>query len=259
MPRAQRPEQTSGPAYPITSVDNALRLLRLVGDRQQLRLSDASRYLGVAHSTAHRLLAMLAHHDFIRQDAVSRSYVPGPALLEVGLAAVHKMDVRARARPALEELAAQFGETVHLAVREGDKVRYLDAIESTKALRVASRIGTALPANCSSVGKAMLACLTAAELDQLYPQGDPLPAKTERSLTTRDALDAQLTAVRRRGYAINVEESEEGVASVAAAIRNSDGRAIASLSIATPANRMTAKRRRELAEALVRAARGLSG
>jgi IclR family acetate operon transcriptional repressor len=145
-----RSEETPGPTYPIGSVDNALRLLRLVGERQQLRLSDAGQYLGVAHSTAHRLLAMLAHHDFVRQDPVSKLYLPGPALLEVGLAAVQKMDVRARVRPILEQLSAQFGETVHLAVRETTRVRYLDAIESTMALRVVVRTGTVLPANCTS-------------------------------------------------------------------------------------------------------------
>ena len=241
--------------YPIGSVDKALRLLRLVGERQQLRLSDAGQYLGVAHSTAHRLLAMLAHHDFVRQDPVSKCYVPGPALLEVGLAAVQKMDIRARTRPVLEQLAAQFDETVHLAVREVTGVRYLDAIESTKALRVAARTGTVLPANCTSVGKTLLADLTTAELHLLYPDGKPLPRETEHSVVSRDALDAELEAVRQRGYAANVEESEEGVASVAAPIRNAEGRAIGSISIATPRSRMTPKRRREMVDALLAATR----
>jgi IclR family acetate operon transcriptional repressor len=250
-----RSEETPGPTYPIGSVDNALRLLRLVGERQQLRLSDAGQYLGVAHSTAHRLLAMLAHHDFVRQDPVSKLYLPGPALLEVGLAAVQKMDVRARVRPILEQLSAQFGETVHLAVRETTRVRYLDAIESTMALRVVVRTGTVLPANCTSVGKVLLAELTTAELHQLYPDGQPLPAETEHSVVSRDALEAELEAVRQRGYGVNVEESEEGVASVAVAIHNSEGRAVASISIATPKSRMTPKRRRQIADALLAAAR----
>lgn len=258
MRKAVDTEESPGPTYPITSVDNALRLLRLVGEREQLRLSDASSYLGVAHSTAHRLLAMLVHHDFIRQDPVTKIYVAGPALLDVGLAAVHKMDIRGRARPVLERLAAQLNETVHLAVRENTRVRYLDAIESTKMLRVASRTGAVLPAHCTSVGKVLLADLSPAQLDELYPKDVPIPAQTHRSLTTRAELDAQLATTRRHGYAVNREESEDGVSSVAVAVRNGDGSAVAAISVATPANRMTTARRREIAQTLFDAVTGLS-
>ena len=75
------------PAYPIASVDHALRLLMLFRDRPRVRLSEASEYLGVAHSTAHRLMAMLAYHGFVRQEPGSRAYLAGPALVEIGLAA----------------------------------------------------------------------------------------------------------------------------------------------------------------------------
>ena len=75
-------EDGAEPAYPIRSVDNALRLIRLFNERDTLRLTDACGYLGVAHSTAHRLLAMLVHHGFVQQDPQSRTYRPGPTLLE---------------------------------------------------------------------------------------------------------------------------------------------------------------------------------
>ena len=138
----QKPESSPAPAYPIASVDNALRLLVLLRDRPRVRLSEASEYLGVAHSTAHRLMAMLAFHGFVRQEPDSRAYVAGPVLTEIGLAAVRELDIRMHARPALEQLAAALGETAHLAVLEGDSVRYLDAVESPRALRVAARTST---------------------------------------------------------------------------------------------------------------------
>jgi IclR family transcriptional regulator, acetate operon repressor len=130
-------------------VDNALRLLMLFRDTPRVRLSEASGHLGVAHSTAHRLMAMLAYHGFVRQEPGSRAYVAGPALVEIGLAAVRELDIRLHARPVLESLAASLRETVHLAVLEGGNVRYLDAVESPHALRVASRTGSALAANCT--------------------------------------------------------------------------------------------------------------
>ena len=122
-----RPESETGPAYPIASVNNALLLLLLFREQPRVRLTDACKYLGVAHSTAHRLLAMLAHHGFVQQEPVTRAYIAGPALVEVGLAVVGSLNVREQARPVMEELAAELGETVHLGVLEGNQVRYVDA------------------------------------------------------------------------------------------------------------------------------------
>ncbi len=231
-----RPE-AAAPAYPIASVDNALRLLMMFRGQPRVRLSEASEYLGVAHSTAHRLMAMLAYHGFVRQEPESRAYTAGPALVEIGLAAVRELDIRLHARPVLEQLAAALGETVHLAVLEGGNVRYLDAVESPRALRVASRTGTALAANCTASGKALLAQLPADEAAALIGGPGPLPALTGRSITDRARLRAELARVRARGCAVNVEESEEGVASVAVAVRGL--RQPAALVVSAPVARMT--------------------
>src|SRR3954454_11250642 len=89
-------------ALPATSVDNALRLLELVGQRQALRVAEAADLLGVARSTAHRLLAALRRRGFVTQDRPNGAYRPGPALAEAGLAAISRIDLRAIARPVLE-------------------------------------------------------------------------------------------------------------------------------------------------------------
>ena len=238
----------SRPAYPIASVDNALRLLMLFRDTPRVRLSEASEHLGVAHSTAHRLMAMLAYHGFVRQEPGSRAYVAGPALVEIGLAAVRELDIRLHARPVLESLAASLGETVHLAVLEGGNVRYLDAVESPRALRVAARTGSALAANCTASGKAMLAELPDDEVSAIFAGQDALSALTSRSITSCARLLAELREVRARGCAVNVEESEEGVASVAVAVRGprpgQPGRPrrrppAAALAVSGPVSRMT--------------------
>jgi IclR family transcriptional regulator, acetate operon repressor len=232
------PEQAGRPAYPIASVDNALRLLRLFREHPRVRLSDASDHLGVAHSTAHRLLAMLAYHGFVRQERDSRAYVAGPALVEIGLAAVRRMDIRLHARPVLEELAAELAETVHLAVLEGATVRYLDAVESSRALRVAARTGAALPANCTASGKAMLAELPDAEVAALFSDAAALPGLTRRSVTRPAELARELRLVRERGYALNSEESEDGVASVGVAVRGPQGGPAAALVLSAPVTRL---------------------
>ena len=181
-----RPESETGPAYPIASVNNALLLLLLFREQPRVRLTDACKYLGVAHSTAHRLLAMLAHHGFVQQEPVTRAYIAGPALVEVGLAVVGSLNVREQARPAMEELAAETGETVHLGALEGNQVRYVDGLESERALRVVARTGTLAPAHCTSLGKALLAQMTDEQVCGLYPaSAEPFPARTDRSITTQ--------------------------------------------------------------------------
>jgi IclR family acetate operon transcriptional repressor len=245
------------PQYPIESVDNALRLLLMFRDRGEIRLSEAREALGVAQSTAHRLMAMLAYHDFVRQDPGSRAYRAGPALVDVGLSVVRAMDIRAIARPFLENLMQQVGETVHLATLEGPGARFLDAVESEHALRVAGRTGRVLPAHATSVGKAMLAALPDAELDRIYPS-ETLPAQTARTITDKSALRAELGRVRKRGYASNAGESEEGVSSIGVAVVNSSGRPVAAVSVAAPVSRMSPAVARQAAVPLAETARQIS-
>lgn len=250
MQTQSHPENSRRAAYPITSVDSALRLLKLFQISDSVRLTDACAYLGVAHSTAHRLLAMLMQHGFVRQDARTRAYLPGPTLIEVGLAVVQRMDVRKQARPMLEELAGRVQETVHLVKLEGNQARFIDAVEGPRTLRVAPRTGTMLPAHCTSAGKVLLAELSVQELRRLYPQGLPLETRTEHSLTSFSELMKVLEGVREAGYASNDEESEEGVGSVAYAIRSATGEAIGSVAAAIPTSRLTPQVRAEVLKAL---------
>lgn len=226
------------PAYPIESVDNALRLLLLVETQPALRVSEASEALGVAPSTAHRLFAMLQYHGLVRQDPSTKTYGPGPALLKFGLSVVRDLDLRQVARPALERVSAELGETVHLVVLQGSEVLFVDCVESTKALRVVSRVGAMLPAHCTSVGKALLAELSPQELRVLYPDSK-LAGLTSNSITTRSKLESQLEGVRSRGYSTSTGESEDGVGSVGVAVVGSSQRAIAAISAAAPLSRLS--------------------
>jgi DNA-binding IclR family transcriptional regulator len=243
--------EKKSPAYPISSVDNALRLLQLFREQESVRLTEACAYLNVAHSTAHRLLAMLVHHGFVRQDERSRAYRPGPTLIEIGLAVVQKMDIRGQARPLLELLSKKFDETVHLITLEGTQVRYLDAVESSRALRVAPRTGSLLPAHCASGGKVLLAELSDAQLRELYADPATLTQQTDRSLSSLAQLTAALDEIRACGYATNYEESEEGVGSVAIALRNHQAEAVASVAVAVPTSRLSQSKRREIAATLL--------
>lgn len=244
----------AGPRYPIESVDNVLRLLLMVSQQKQVRVSEASAALGTAVSTAHRLLAMLAHHGFVVQDPESKAYKAGHVLLRIGLASVSNFEIRGLIHPFLEELRDETKETVHSAVLQASEIMFIDCAESPQALRVTSRVGTLMWAHCTSVGKAWLACESDDFLRGLYPS-PRLPALTPDSITSRAALLTELALVRRRGFAHSEGESAVGVGSVSAAVCDRHGRPVAGISVSAPLARMDDERRAILAEAVQRTCR----
>lgn len=246
----------SPPQYPIESVDNALKLILLLGEQPEIRLTDASAHLGVASSTAHRILAMLSWRGFVRQDPRTKMYGPGPALTTVAFSVLRRMDIPRIAQPVLEDLSDELGETTHIGTLEGNRVRFLAVSEPAAAVRVASRIGTNLPAHCTSTGKALLAELSEDQLHRLYPL-EELETVTDHSITTRSELEKQLEVVRRDGYAVNREESEDGVASVAVAVPSSSGVRLA-VNASAPVHRLPSSKTRAFGHVLQDAAFRLS-
>ena len=155
------------PSYAIESVDNALRLLQILRDENTIRVSDAAAELGVASSTAHRLLSMLVYRGFARQDK-SRSYVPGPSLGLRPTRISWTGALRNLSQPHLEWLRDEIGETVNLVVKIGDKVRFLMSVESRAPLRVGDRRGAVIPAHEASGGIALLSELRDEHLAGMY-------------------------------------------------------------------------------------------
>ncbi|WP_431309165.1 IclR family transcriptional regulator [Gordonia prachuapensis] len=244
------------PQYPIESVDNALRILLQLAEKPSLRMTEVSKYLGVATSTAHRLLAMLQYRGFVRQNPVTKEYEPDTSLTTIAFAVMKHVDVRDRAHPILEKLSTALGETVHLGRLDGANVYFLDSIESTRAVRVGSRLGATLPAHCTSTGKALLATCSSAQIREFYPR-EKLTAMTPSSISTRTQLEKELEAVRERGYAYSREESEEGVASVSVAI-GMIATNLYAVNVSTPTYRMNDGVREEFAAALHEAAREIA-
>jgi IclR family acetate operon transcriptional repressor len=229
--------ETAEPAYPVASVGRALTLLLLFRERSTIRVADAARLLGVAGSTAHRLLSMLAHFGLLVQVAQTRAYSAGPTLLELGIAVTSNDDIQAAMRPHLESLASTFGETVHVCTRRGAEVNFLACVESSRALRAGSRTGTVLPAHAVSAGKALLATLPDSAVLELYPR-ETLPALTRRTLRTRTALLADLRLVRERGFAVNEAESEPGLVALSCVVNSRRGEPRGAITISGPEARM---------------------
>jgi DNA-binding IclR family transcriptional regulator len=247
-------EHTGPPApYRIESVDKALRLLWLLQERPRVTVTDASAELGVARSTAHRLLGMLQEHGFASQDTATRAYLPGRALLEIGLAAVRNLDVRAVARPELERLVGEVRETVQLVLLKGDRTLVIDSVECAEIVRVTGRTGGSLPPHCTSAGKSMLARMPFEEVRALLGP-DPLERLTDRTVGTLAELEAELARVREAGYATNLGENEPAVAAVGVAIRVPRGSSPTGITVTAPFGRLEHARIPEIAAAAQAAA-----
>ncbi|MDA8312724.1 MAG: IclR family transcriptional regulator [Actinomycetota bacterium] len=253
MPSRGRPQPPELP-YAVASVHHALSLLAALRDRPSLAVRESAELLGVAPSTAHRLLTTMQASGFVVQDPATRRYGAGPELVAVALASLQRIDVGRVARPHLAALAAETRETVSLAIAEGTTVRFIDSVEGTEVVRVSSRTGVTVPAHSSSAGKALLAGLGPEELLRLYPAGR-LQRRTPRTIGSRAALTKALEEVRRLGYATSVEESAPGLASVAVGIGDVRGRVIAALTVSVPAERLDERR----AECIALAARRRAG
>jgi DNA-binding IclR family transcriptional regulator len=239
----------------LNSVDRALSLIFLLGERKALRVQDVARDLGVAASTAHRLLAMLVHHGFAVVD-LQHVYRPGPALEIVHTDLHSPAGLFGKVEIHMQSLAAATGETVHLVILEGTGTRFIGAVEAARPSRVFTRIGKVLPAHLTAGGKALLARLTLEEISELYPQG--LRLRPEAAGPQFAALLRELALTRRRGYGMNVEGTEHGLSAVGAAIVHRSGRGIAAISISAPSERTPYRRCMELGELVVDAARTIS-
>jgi IclR family acetate operon transcriptional repressor len=223
-----------------------------------IRVNQVAHDMGLSRSTVHRMLATLGHHQFVEQDEHSRAYRPGPALVDIGLSVMSKLDIRALEHSALVDLRELTGETVHLGVLRGDtSVLYLDGLESERMVRTGSRIGRILPAHSTATGKVLLAQLSDGEVAARYPS-TALDAPTPRALTSVDGLLEELAEVRRRGYAVNYGESEEDVAAVAAAVRDKRGHVRCALVTTAPLARADEAWVKTAAAATMRVARELA-
>lgn len=224
---------------PIESVDRALQLLTTLHDGTELSVTDAAQRLGVAASTAYRLLSSLVYRGYAVQGR-DRRYRLGPVLAGPHRPALTVGGLRALAHPSLETLHETTGETVQLMVLERRNIRFIDGIECELPLRVGVRTGDQMPAHTSSGGKAILAALSNTDLERLYEAG--LPPWPTAKLTDLRSLKRHLVRVRQVGYGRNHEETEQGVSGIGMAVVDGVGQPLAAITVAIPSARFTPER-----------------
>jgi DNA-binding IclR family transcriptional regulator len=228
--------------YTIQSVSHALDILEsFTKNEDELGVTGLSKRLGLHKNNVFRLLATLEHRGYIEQNHLTENYRLGPKTLQLGSIFIEQRECRRQARPVLESLMASSGETAVVAVLRGNKVIYMDSVETDRTVRAVSRIGAMLPAYCTAVGKIQLAQLAAADIERFYPESG-LPAVTTKTITSRAVLAAELKKALEQGYALENEEAELEVRSIAAPIRDFSKKVIAAVGIVAPASRLTDER-----------------
>jgi IclR family acetate operon transcriptional repressor len=242
------------PAYAVTSVDHALQLAVALQVDGPLGVSEAAERLGVARSTAHRLLSMLVYRDFAAQQA-DRRYVAGPALGLSVRSSSPATPLRPVVMPHLAALVERVGETANVQVLAGDMVRFAASVECTRALRVGDREGMVFPAHLTSGGKVLLADLPDDELDERYAEQRWADRPDERPDLA--ALRSELRAVRENGFALNVGRTEAGLTAVGRPIRPDGRRAEAAVSVSMPSLRFSEERLPQVVAALTATARDI--
>ena len=189
-------------------------------------------------STAHRLLGTLVARGYAAQSPNSGRYLLGYKLLELTSGLQDRLHrLKTAARPHLEAIQAETGETTNLVVLEGRDVVYVDKVDGTRSVRLFLEVGRAIPAHTSGAGKAILAWRSPEDVAALLG-ASPLQASTSHTITTLDALEQDLKRIRRRGFATDNEEHEEGVGCVGTPVFDHRGVSIAAMSVSGPTSRI---------------------
>ena len=226
----------------LSSVANAARVLKSFSARNPTwGVSGLAEELGLSTSTVHRLLSTLADEGVLDQDETSGKYRLGLSVFDMAAAMPKQRTLHEAVLVSMTELRHRTGETVQVGVLDRSEVVYVERLDSPNTLRVFSQLGRRAAVHRTSSGKAIVAFLARGERDRLL-NGLTLDRATEFTITDPVKLREELALTRRRGYAENRQESELGVVSVAAPIRDASGDAVAALSLAGPAERMDEKR-----------------
>ena len=242
----------------LSSVTNAARLLKAFTASSPLwGISDLARQLEMSTSTVHRILSTLADEGLLEQDPETARYRLGLAMFDLVAAVPTQRDLHEAALSPMTDLRNRTGETVQIGVLDGRQVVYVERLDSPNTLRMFTELGRRVDSHCTGTGKALLAFAPPDRREDILKGWRPR-SRTEFTITSVPKLRAELVVIRRRGYAENRHESEVGVVSIAAPIRDRGGSTIAALSVAGPAERMDPNNHR-ITEAVVETARLVSG
>ncbi|WP_312288548.1 IclR family transcriptional regulator [Terrisporobacter sp.] len=219
--------------YLIKSLIKAFNVLELVVKNEKMSISEINDITKLGKSTIHRLLSTFKEMNYIDQNKEDNTYFATIKIFELGNSVTNKMPIKNIAKPYLQKLYEECNETVNLGVVIGDDIIYLDKIMTKEPLRIDLEIGKKVPVYCSSLGKSMLAFSNSMNLNTIK-----FEKFTNKTISSIEELIKEVESIKENGYAFDDEEYIEYLSCISVPIKNKEGIAIASISIAIPTIRL---------------------
>jgi IclR family transcriptional regulator, pca regulon regulatory protein len=237
-------------AHFVQSLERGLAVIRAFDEHNpELTLSDVARVTGLTRAAARRFLLTLADLGYVRTDG--RWFTLSPRILELGYAYLSSLSLTEVAEPHLERLVAEVHESSSVSVLDGEDIVYVARVPTARIMTVSINVGTRFPAYATSMGRVLLSRLPEEELEAYLERVELVPL-SPRTLTSVEMLRVELAKVRSQGWALVDQELEEGLRSIAAPIRDRNGRTIAAVNLSAHASRMSIEEgRRRLVPALL--------
>jgi IclR family KDG regulon transcriptional repressor len=230
----------------VKSLDRALQIFEVLGSRRGgYGVTEISKEIGLNKTSVYRMLSTFVRHGYVEQDPETERYKLGYKILELSSALLEFIDLRTEAKPFLKELENLTNEVIHLVVYDRGEVVYIEKLEGNETLRMHSKVGTRAPMHCTGVGKVIMAYLPTSEVSKIMDRQE-LEKHTVHTIVDKEALHNQLTEIRTKGFAYDLEENEIGISCIAAPIFDHTGKVVAAVSISGPTMRMTVERLGEL-------------
>jgi len=216
-------------------------------------ITQLSKQLNLPKSSIHQILSVFKSTGFVEQSPEDKKYHLGLRIFELGNIVQAQLELRKIAHPYLYELSRKTNETTYLVVLEKNRIVYIDCVESTARLRAHPVFGREVPLHCTGLGKSIMAFLPEERINKII-QEDGLERFTKNTITDSHILKQELKEVRKRGYAIDNMEHEEGIRCVGAPIRNHRGEVFAAISVSGPSQRFDPPRIEAMSKLVIEAA-----
>jgi IclR family transcriptional regulator, acetate operon repressor len=240
-----RPREDKRDTPTNQSLERALGLLKTISLHDGMSLTDLSEATGLAPSTAHRLLNSLSGHELVSWEDTSQKWSIGIEALRIGMAFQRRNKILLAGRSEMTQLMQATGETVNMAMLDRFDVVFVSQVECEATIRAYFRIGERRAIHASGIGKALLAEMPDARVND-FLRTHKLSRFTPTTLTEPDAMRAELTLIRERGWSLDDEEANSGMRCIAAPVFNEFGEARAGISLSGPTTRLTQTRLAEL-------------
>lgn len=242
----------------MKSVKKAIEVLEALAKRENgVGITQLSRELNLPKSTIHQILSALKSVRFVEQNSEDKKYHLGLRIFELGTIVQSQLQLRKIAHPYLYNLSRKTNETTYLVVLENDRIVYIECVESTARLRSRPVFGERVPLHCTSLGKAIMAFLPEEKINKIIYE-DGLERFTDNTITDPQILKRELKEIRKRGYAIDNAEHEEGIRCVGAPIRNHRKEVSAAISVSGPSQRFDPPRIQTMAKLVIEASEEIS-